>query len=407
MKLYSLQLNYRLQDRPRRGGVILKARVALVAAISGFSMTPAAALEWSLDFAPDAPAKIVWQTDPDMAYNLWFSETLSDPFVHVDGFPKDGNGEALEQTFDPGKKGFFRIDTAPLGFALIPEGRFEMGDSYNEGGDTESPVHTVFVSAFYMATNEVTVALWNEVKTWGWANGYRDLPNGSGKGDDHAVHSISWWDAMKWCNARSEMEGRSPCYFLDTNKTDVYRVKFPKVQHEKVDWTADGYRLPTEAEWEKAARGGLRGKRFQWGDTISHDQANYYSDGVYEYDVSPTSGFHPDSDDSKAPFTLPVGSFPANDYGLYDMAGSVWEWCWDAYDRDYYAVSPEVDPRGPLKVWRSRVMRGGAWTRTTFEIRCSFRRRGWTQGDDDILGESTWGEWRDLNDHGLRVVRGR
>ena len=216
----------------------------------------------------------------------------------------------------------------PEGMALIPAGPFQMGDDR-----VVRPVHTVTVSAFAMDKWEVSIELWESVRGWGNGHGY-DLVAGGSYGTKHPVHSVSWFDVAKWCNARSEKEGKVPAYYLDGAMTQVYRsgVRAPS----GVKWDA-GYRLPTEAEWEYAARGGVAGKLYPWGtDEISAELANYTA--------------------SNKEKTTPVGSYGANRYGLYDMAGNVWEWCFDWYGG--YEQTAQTDPRGPSS-GLFRVIRGG------------------------------------------------
>jgi formylglycine-generating enzyme required for sulfatase activity len=181
----------------------------------------------------------------------------------------------------------------------------------------------------------------------------------------------NWHDAVKWCNARSEKDGLSPVYYQLTGLGfDVYRYDLVPNPVVIADWAADGYRLPTEAEWEKAARGGLSNKLFPWGDTISHSQANYISDASYPYDISPTRGFHPDFNVWPFISTSPVNHFAPNGFGLHDMAGNVWEWCWDRYGS--YSSTAQIDPRGPGS-GSFRILRGGSFHRFARECRTAMR----------------------------------
>ncbi len=263
-------------------------------------------------------------------------------------------------------------------FALIPAGDFQMGDQSNPqvGSGRELPVHSVYVSAFYMGKYEVTKELWDEVQAWGLLNGYTDLSEGNGghasKGENHPVYSITWHEMVKWCNARSAKENQMPCY---TVWGETYKTGVESSVAVVCNFGASGYRLPTEAEWEKAARGGQTGYDFPWGtNTIGHSEANYLSYPDYAYDTSLTRGHHPSYTAGGSPYTAPVDSFAPNGYGLYNMSGNVWEWCWDWYGGTYYSDSAAgTNPRG-LYYGTFRVKRGGAWGYDAFFCRVADRQ---------------------------------
>jgi len=275
---------------------------------------------------------------------------------------------------------FFRLyntntTAIPSGMVLIPAGSFTMGDSLD--GDSYSlPLHTVSTSAIYMDQFDVTKARWDTTYQWAKNHGYGFDNTGSGTAANHPVQTIDWYDAVKWCNARSEQEGRAPAYYTSAAHTTVYRTGVVDVDNSWVNWNT-GYRLPTEAEWEKAARGGAGGQRFPWGDTISWSQANYYafpsSAGGYAYDVNSTIGYNPVFTAGSTPYTSPVGYFAPNGYGLYDMGGNVWQWCWDA--DGYYSSASQADPRGPT-FYAYRMCRGGSWNFHSDGIRAARRNGG-------------------------------
>jgi len=286
--------------------------------------------------------------------------------------------------------------SVPPDMVYIPDGSFLMGDSFGEGEPDELPVHLVTLDAFFMGKYEITNGQYCEYLNSAIGSGSIYVTNGKvyGTGNDRVyfdtstsssysqieyngsifsvrtkggrdmsndpVVMVNWYGAFAYCNWRSQQEGREQCYDLAT-ATFI------------CDFSKKGYRLPTEAEWEYAARGGLSGKRFPLGDTITHSQANYRSSSLYSYDISPTRDFHPTwDDDGIYPYTSPVGSFAPNGFGLYDVTGNVWEWCNDWYSDTYYQTSPTNNPTGP-EFTSYRVVRGGAWGGLAYDCRAAHR----------------------------------
>ncbi len=244
----------------------------------------------------------------------------------------------------------------------IPAGTFRRGNVIGDQDIVDAPVQDIQLGGYYIALTATTKAKWDAVRVWGVANGYSDLAAGNGKESLHPVTGVSWYDVVKWSNAASEMDGLTPCY-MDAGV--VYRTGIR--DSVTCNWGANGYRLPTEAEWEVAARGGLTGRRFPWGDTISRDRANYNGGVRFAYDLGPV-GYHPLYSRGGTPYTSPVASFPSNGYALSDMAGNVWQWCWDWYG-SYSAVE---NPTGPAN-GVARVIRGGVWFGSAGQARTASR----------------------------------
>ncbi|MCO6476617.1 MAG: SUMF1/EgtB/PvdO family nonheme iron enzyme, partial [Phaeodactylibacter sp.] len=244
------------------------------------------------------------------------------------------------------------------GSVLPPDMIFVEGGTYTMGctpeqvgceGD-EAP-HLVTLSDFYVGKFEVTQAEWEEL-----------MPDyvptyGAGFGYDYPTYHISWYDAVVFCNRLSQQEGLTPCYYSDPAYTQVFDMLIGSTSvYVDVYWNAaaGGYRLPTEAEWEYAARGGALSQGYRYAGSNVLDAVAWYVGNN-----SPGG-------------SKPVGQKAPNELGLYDMSGNVWEWCWDLYSTSYYADSPTCNPLGPDSS-TGMVRRGGFWMGGANNCRLAFR----------------------------------
>jgi len=227
-----------------------------------------------------------------------------------------------------------------IDMVVIPAGFFQMGSK--TGRDDEKPAHTVWIDSFLMDKTEMTQTAWELVGK------EEALPNPSHfKGEDLPVEQVTWPQAARFCNARSRFEKLKPCY---------------NEENAECDFSADGYRLPTEAEWEYACRAG------------THTDYSFGSETKRLGDVAWFA-------DNAAKTTHPVGQKKANPWGLFDMHGNVAEWCNDVYDKDYYKGSPDKNPRGPAD-GKEYVLRGGSWKSPPGALRSAYRL-GETAGFSD------------------------
>jgi len=290
--------------------------------------------------------QLVWTSDRDGEIgvgNTFSTDQLSGQIHHIflTGYDSDGNTDSDSITIYlthsmvsvPGVSDF------PMG------GRLE---------SDEVPVHDVALDPFLIGKFEVTYYLWAKVKTWGESNGYTFANEGargfgSATTSQHPVVMVTWRDCAVWCNAFSEMEGYTPVYYRTSSQLQVYKDSSIETDIDSscVDWEADGFRLPAEAEWECAARY-IDGNIFS--DAATHSGSNLFPDPGSCVWHSGNSGMK----------THQVGSLNPNSLELYDMSGNVWEWCWDFYDAEYYSVSASVNPRGPFS-GEARTGRGGSW----------------------------------------------
>jgi formylglycine-generating enzyme required for sulfatase activity len=241
--------------------------------------------------------------------------------------------------------------------ALVPAGAFKMGDNFGDGLPREKPVHSVELDAYYIGRDEVTNGLWrkfrddpgyedpkywpggkpvpkNQVPYWTQANNHG---GGTPDSDNYPVIGVNWDSATAFCNWVSAKTGKK-------------------------------YRLPTEAEWEKAARGSDQ-RRYPWGNSIDRSYANFV--GTQSYDTVRQVRFF---DGSQRGDLKTVSN--ASPYGAFDMAGNLAEWCQDWYSRDYYSASPRKNPKGPAE-GAYKVVRGGSFFIDSFDQRSYGRSAAW------------------------------
>lgn len=310
---------------------------------------------------PASTPYLILQSTTNLSSSNWVAVTDSVPVIAVT--VSNNLSVRYFRLFNP-------ASASTAGFAYIPAGSFTMGDTFGEGNPNEVPTVSVNVSAFFIETNLVSYGLWQSVYAWGSTHGYIWVNAGNGLGTNHPVQTLDWYDCIKWCNARSQKLGLTPVYYTEPGLTNVYT--YGETDSVYPNWSANGYRLPTEAEWEKAARGGASGQRFPFGNTISESLANYVGftgpSGGYVYDLGPNGYNALYASGSSSLNTSPTGSFAPNAYGLYDMSGNVLEWCFDWS----FSYLGGTDPHGP-STGDHRILRGGSWQSDASGARCARR----------------------------------
>ncbi|HPV15575.1 MAG TPA: SUMF1/EgtB/PvdO family nonheme iron enzyme [Candidatus Cloacimonadota bacterium] len=243
-----------------------------------------------------------------------------------------------------------------IDMVYVPGGSFTMGDTRGGGNEDELPTHTVTLNHFYIGRYEVTQSEYSEylLPDMKWDYTF-------GRGKRYPAYNVSWYAAIRYCNLRSLAEKLTPCYSINgsTNPSDWSSI--PTENNSATwdavvcDFSASGYRLPTEAEWEYAARGARDWPDYLYSGSDSLDTVAWSGGSVYT--------------------CYRVGTKEPNGLGIYDMSGNLWEWCWDWYDESYYESSPQANPTGP-ETSLMRVKRGGFFCSNAEECRVSSR---WSQ----------------------------
>jgi formylglycine-generating enzyme required for sulfatase activity len=314
--------------------------------------------------------------------------------LNAKGCPdRDGDGAIDKEDNCPDKKGPLSNKGCPLPDAqpivpsdmvLLRGGNSTMGDPYNEGSSDEKPTHSVTLSDFYIGKYEVT---FDEFDAFCSATG-REKPGDRDWGRGRRpVINVDWYDAVEYCNWRSQKESLSTVYTIDKTRQDPNNQNNSDTKKWIVtmNLAAKGYRLPTEAEWEYAAREGGKKVRFGNGrDIINPSEINFDASASYKKDFSIVGEYRQK--------TVSVDDLSANSLGLKHMSGNVWEWCADWYGDTYYAVSEGArNPTGPSS-GQYRVLRGGSWYYLPVNCRAADRYRASPDHRHDGIG--------------FRVVRG-
>ncbi len=258
----------------------------------------------------------------------------------------------------------YTIETPPIpeNFVFVPGGTFTMGDTRGAGESNEVPTHSVTLSPFYIGKYEVTQAEYTAIMGSNPAHNY-------GVGDNYPVYYVSWYSILKYCNLRSLAEGLTPVYTISGSTNPASWGAVPTSNNTAWDaaicnWNANGYRLPTEAEWEYAARGA----------TNNPDHLYSGSD-----DINAVAWYYGNND----PYgSKPVGTKSPNGIGTYDMSGNVWEWCWDWFGS--YGSAAQTNPTGPGS-GSSRLLRGGGWRNSAGYCRVADRGGG-NPGSGNVSG---------------------
>ena len=235
---------------------------------------------------------------------------------------------------------------------LIPAGPFSLGNtgSYEGEYDEKPPVTIIISKPFYISKYEITQQQYKAVM----GNNPSEF-----KGDNLPVEQVSWYDALNFCNALSQSEGLTPCYTINGTKVTS-------------DFEANGYRLPTEAEWEYAAKAGTKTDFYSGKLTYSgNSPIDPNLDKIAWYSANSSNATHP------------VGQKAPNAFALYDMSGNVWEWCWDRYAE--YPSKETKDYQGP-EIGTYRVYRGGGWRNLAWYCRSTNRDRNYLDDKNNSLG---------------------